>query len=823
MVPPARVLPGEGNHRESCKRGALPGDSASRYLDAHGVRRGIEDSVRAHGNRRHPIESLRKGPASAGGARTHAADATNHATSSKEAETSSRRKGEHVLPPVLESRCEMDRDRRPEAGAVRECGQSRGNHLLGQGDQDDPSESLPAVPLRDSDWPGDTRTGSVCGKFETRPAPVLHDGPGDGPQDESTSRSRVWNTFHKKRCNYIPVSRDLPRESQDGGRPEPHETPQRRITVALQRKQYYNGKGSRDAESLSTSPSAVTSEHVAKCFEEVPYLRRHSVVCARRSSRLAKAHDAHLPLHFKKSIPVIHMDQVKEWMSLSAATRFRKVVDELLWVPKAPYPEPSVKGSLPEADVRLLEDAGIMYKVPAHELRKRPSMRFMIPFTVVETDDEGNQRRRFISWTRDDNDRLKSYEPKVPLYHPSKYLHKAHEPMAVKRDFTCGFYQIGIPKRARPKFRLRTNSGDVYEMNVLPMGHRCAPEVMHTVTAAIAGEASICSQRYSFHRGAIDVYVDGVRFAGTNSEATTYSQFIDERCDKANGLFKDRGQPPVAQYVFNGVAFDHNAHTVCLGPRVIRKLRADSFFNISFVDLEAVVGRLIYGSAVLRLKMPRFYFALKVAQRRINLLNRCPKLCDRPVALPVVTRSMLAEWRNELLENVPRSPPPHPDVVPHKHRLYTDASVKGWGAIMYLDSGEVLITGEAWPESSSYEVNRAEAAAVRLALEKFSAHCPRGTCLDVFVDNTSCQAALNRRISKSEGVSMELREVLRLTEEKGICVKAAYISTDENPADAVSRGKEVEKEKVETYRGTIEKYINHNHSGKVDSHFEEKP
>ena len=93
---------------------------------------------------------------------------------------------------------------------------------------------------------------------------------------------------------------------------------------------------------------------------------------------------------------------------------------------------------------------------------------------------------------------------------------------------------------------------------------------------------------------------------------------------------------------------------------------------------------------------------------------------------------------------------------------------------MYLDSGEVLITGEAWPESSSYEVNRAEAAAVRLALEKFSAHCPRGTCLDVFVDNTSCQAALNRMISKSEGVSMELREVLRLTEEKGICVKAAY-------------------------------------------------
>ena len=255
-----------------------------------------------------------------------------------------------MLPPVLESRCEMDRDRRPEAGAVRECGQSRGNHLLGQGDQDNPSESLPAVPLRDSDWTGDTRTGSVCGKFETRPTPVLHDGPGDGPQDESTSRSR-YGTHSIKRGAITYLFHEI---SLGNLRMEDVQNLTKHLNVeSLLRynaSQYYNGKGSRDAESLSPSPSAVTSEHVAKCFEEVPYLRRHSVVCARRSSRLAKAHDAHLPLHVKKSIPVIHLDQVKEWMSMSAATRFRKVVDELLWVPKAPYPEPSVKGSLPEAD-----------------------------------------------------------------------------------------------------------------------------------------------------------------------------------------------------------------------------------------------------------------------------------------------------------------------------------------------------------------------------------------------------------------------------------------------------------------------------------------
>ena len=94
---------------------------------------------------------------------------------------------------------------------------------------------------------------------------------------------------------------------------------------------------------------------------------------------------------------------MKEWLNPAAATRFRKVLNELLWVPTGPYPEPSVRGSLPEEDIRLLEGAGVISKVSGKDLLKRPSMQYMIPFTVVETDDEGNQRRRFISWTRDDN------------------------------------------------------------------------------------------------------------------------------------------------------------------------------------------------------------------------------------------------------------------------------------------------------------------------------------------------------------------------------------------------------------------------------------
>ena len=102
--------------------------------------------------------------------------------------------------------------------------------------------------------------------------------------------------------------------------------------------------------------------------------------------------------------------------------------------------EPAIKGNLSEADVVGLLDAGVIETVEQKELHQHPTLQYVIPFTVVESDEEGNARRRFISWTKDDNIRLKDYKPDVPLLHPSWYLHKAEEEAGVKRDLRCGFY-----------------------------------------------------------------------------------------------------------------------------------------------------------------------------------------------------------------------------------------------------------------------------------------------------------------------------------------------------------------------------------------------
>ena len=92
--------------------------------------------------------------------------------------------------------------------------------------------------------------------------------------------------------------------------------------------------------------------------------------------------------------------------------------------------------------------------------------------------------------------------------------------VGVKRDLKCGFYQVPVPERAQAKFRFHDAYGDLFQMTVMPMGHRCAPEVMHTITSVLAGDPGVCKPEAIFAKSGIDIYIDGVRFAASKDEAT---------------------------------------------------------------------------------------------------------------------------------------------------------------------------------------------------------------------------------------------------------------------------------------------------------------
>ena len=663
----------------------------------------------------------------------------------------------------------------------------RNNNLLGTFHEDHSSKSVPTVHVRDHHGSGHKPNSSVCKQPATRATNEHRDSSGDGSPYSRRPRRRIWHALNQERSHHLSISGNSRRPPQLIGSNESLKALERRKSTAVQRQPNNYGKSVRDSEGVSTSPRCIDNVMVQEFHEQVPFLKSYSILCPRRSSKLAKTDDYHIPLHAKDNIPTLNVQKLRKWLTEQQNDRLTYVLDELTKLPEKAESAPCIKPALAPGDIPALIRSKVISKVSTEEAKRRPTMQYMVPFTVLEKDDAGKDRRRFISWTRSDNLRLKDYEPAVPLLHPSRYLYAVNAEVGVKRDLMCGFYQVGLPLRSRAKFRFRAEDGQLYEMNVLPMGHRCAPEIMHCMTAALAGNKDYCSKSHSYQHGSTDIYIDGVRFSGSRKHADEYVYFIDSRARVAGARFKDQDVPPTKQYVFNGVKFDHASSRVCLGPKVVSKLKRDTFSRLTFLELEAAVGRLLYCSSILGVVIPQYHFAIKIVQRRINYLNRHPFAKDKIVDLPMKTRVILAQWRDDLIKNVPIRAPPHPATAPPRHKLFTDASSKGWGAILYMDSGEVKILGAPWPAEWTYEVNKSEAAAVRFALEEFQKYFEQGTCVQLWIDNTSCRAALNRKICKSDGIAKELKSILQSLKNKGICIQAHYISTKLNPADPISR------------------------------------
>ena len=149
----------------------------------------------------------------------------------------------------------------------------------------------------------------------------------------------------------------------------------------------------------------------------------------------------------------------------------------------------------------------------------------------------------------------------------------------------------------------------------------------------------------------------------------------------------------------------------------------------------------------------------------------------------------LRRWIEVAVKNTPVEPPPHHAHALAQFVLYTDASKDGWGAVLIqLATGRVFIAGSAWPLNYEYEVNRAEVDAIANAVSAFSEHLPKGSMVDLRVDNTSAEAGNNKAQSQSQGVSRALLKLINNKGRLGITLRATHVDTKCNFSDPVSRG-----------------------------------
>jgi hypothetical protein len=113
--------------------------------------------------------------------------------------------------------------------------------------------------------------------------------------------------------------------------------------------------------------------------------------------------------------------------------------------------------------------------------------------------------------------------------------------------------------------------------------------------------------------------------------------------------------------------------------------------------------------------------------------------------------------------------------------LITDASLQGWGAIW----GEKEIFG-AWEEQEE-QIDELELLTVLLALETWNLAQNHETIL-LRCDNTVAVAYVNHKGGKIDRLDAIARKIWCHLEHHGSFMIAAYIATNENPADALTRG-----------------------------------
>ena len=123
-----------------------------------------------------------------------------------------------------------------------------------------------------------------------------------------------------------------------------------------------------------------------------------------------------------------------------------------------------------------------------------------------------------------------------------------------------------------------------------------------------------------------------------------YEEWVEKRTQSCGACFKKSESYLGAHYEFDGVEFDHETHKVRPSERVRGKIKAQDLDDMTCAQLESLIGRLVHCSAIVGDFVPKRYWVLKFAQRRINALNRGLSRPDDTVSLPPAVAKQLSEW-----------------------------------------------------------------------------------------------------------------------------------------------------------------------------------
>ena len=433
-------------------------------------------------------------------------------------------------------------------------------------------------------------------------------------------------------------------------------------------------------------------------------------------------------------------------------------------------------------------DAGILE--PA--LSKTSICRWAKLRFVHETDKEPKPHGRFrvILWSQQLND-------ETPLFADSAIRDAVTAATLVRPgrklrhfDVDSGFWHLLLAEKARGYHGLMIN-GKPYMFTRGAMGSTWTAESMNTIVDILAFTARLDTGNLENvdHR----THVDDVGFFGEPTQCDIVAERFVALCKEYGFQIKE----VVSTEPFLGMSCVHTEEGLLTGEvqvsqKTMSKFEASWQVMISgtatFADLREFASRVHHISRIQRVPGAEYFTWWKFYRRRCAAFTKGTIQEGDPAAIWKCALPDLQRLHATLLENAPVV---HPSTVAEPtYLLYVDASIRGWGGVLFNEvTGEVVEVGQCWERSfKSRDIPVLETRAVSLAIDALRQHLDTTSgVLTILTDSTSMKGALLKGSSGDREMNEAVRSALSALSGTWQ-VQLAWVSTDHNLSDFKSRG-----------------------------------
>ena len=275
-----------------------------------------------------------------------------------------------------------------------------------------------------------------------------------------------------------------------------------------------------------------------------------------------------------------------------------------------------------------------------------------------------------------------------------------------------------------------------------------------------------------------DLYIDNLRALSPSSEALRcFCRHLAVLANRVNLQFNETCWEVKPTGSFLGFDFDYQQCSFALSSKARAKVASIADSTADDRGFLRAVGILVYYSSALRIPLAQFWI----------VIHEVLKL----VAHKVFTHSTIVDqsivsWRNCVLDT-PALPTVRQPSVGHI-ALMTDASLVGWGAVLFVDERMTASTSGLWLNTpvQLQNINVMEITAVGLALRHFGRL--RGQQVFLIVDNMATFAAIEKGFSNTSAMNRALAEIRSACSRFRIAIqRIAFVPSHLNAADAFSR------------------------------------